>query len=147
MRRPIDACLDAAAHGATKPRQPQYHLSEQRRDRVVTIVFHPANPIAAGANRPPGRVRPRLSGGDFVLNPREQLFGFCEGQSQIGDIAEVIRLADLHDVHARTLASRRRQSQNPLHAPPPVQEQERKYPAATGTPSFAPVPKSLHYIR
>ena len=94
MRRPIDACLDAAAYGTTKPRQPQCHLSEQRRDLVVTIIFHLANPIATGANRPPDRVPPRLRAGNLVLNPREQLFRFREGQSQIGDIAEVIRLAD-----------------------------------------------------
>src|SRR3984957_10291251 len=141
MRRPIDACLDAAAPGTAKPRQPQCHLSEQRRDRVVTIIFHPANPIAAGANRPPDRVLPRLRGGDLALNPREQLFRFREGQSQIGDIAEVIRLADFHDVQAGTVAPRCRQLQNPLHAPPPVQEKERKYPARTRTPSFAVVPR------
>ena len=140
MRRPIDACLDATACGTAKPRQPQRHLSEQRRDRVITIIFHPANPIAAGANRPTDRVLPRLRGGDLALNPREQLFRFRERQSQIGDIAEVIRLADLHDVHARTRVPGYRQLQNPPHAPPPVQEQERKYPARTGTPSFAPVP-------
>jgi len=46
----------------------------------------------------------RLRRGDLPLNPRKQLFGFREGQSQIGDIAEVIRLADCHDVHAGTLA-------------------------------------------
>ena len=144
MRRPIDTCLDVAAHGTTKPRQLQCHLSEQRRDRVVTIVFHPANSIAAGANRPLDGVLPRLSGGDFMLNPREQLLGLREGQSQIGDIAEVIRLADLHDVHAGTLAFGYRQPQNPLHVPPPVKERERKYPAATGTPSFAPVPSAAN---
>ena len=94
MQRRIHACLDAAARSTAKPRQPQCHLSEQRRDCVVTIIFHPANPIAAGANRPPDRVLPRLCGGDLALNPREQLFRFREGQSQIGDIAEVIRLAD-----------------------------------------------------
>src|SRR3984957_2766719 len=143
MRRPIDACLDAAAPGTAKPRQPQCHLSEQRRDRVVTIIFHPANPIAAGANRPPDRVLPRLRGGDLALNPREQLFRFREGQSQIGDIAEVIRLADFHDVQAGTVAPRCRQLQNPLHAPPPVQEKERKYPARTRTPSFAVVPGAM----
>ena len=143
MRRPIDACLDAAAHGTTKPRQPQYHLSEQRRDRVVTIILHPANPIAAGANRPLDGVLPRLRGGDLVLNPREQLFGFREGQSQIGDIAEVIRLADFHDVHAGTLVSGCRQPQNPLHAPPPVQERELKISGSHCTPSFAPVPAGM----
>ena len=87
MRRPIDGCLDAAARGTAKPRQPQCHLSEQRRDRVVTIIFHPANSIAAGANRPPDRVLPRLRSGDLALNPREQLFRFRNGQSQIGNIA------------------------------------------------------------
>jgi hypothetical protein len=124
IRRSIYACLDAAARGTAKPRQPQWHLSEQCRDRMVTIFFHPANPIAAGANRPPDRVLPRLRGGDLALNPREQLFRFREGQSQIGDIAEVIRLADLHDVHAGTLVPGYRQLQSPLQAPPPVQEQE-----------------------
>ena len=93
------------------------------------------------ANRPPDRVLPRLRGGDLALNPREQLLRFREGQSQIGDIAEVIRLADLHDVHAGALVPGCRQLQNPLHAPPPVQEQEQKYPARTGTPSFTPVPR------
>jgi hypothetical protein len=136
MRRPIDACLDAAARGTAKPRQPQCRLSEQRRDRVVTIIFHPANPIAAGANRPPDRVLPRLRGGNLALNPREQLFRFREGQSQIGDITEVVRLADLHDVDAGTPVPGGRQLQNPLHAPSPVREQERKYPARTGTPQF-----------
>jgi hypothetical protein len=104
--------------------------------------LHPANPIAAGANRPPDRVLPCLRGGDLALNPREQLFRFREGQSQIGDIAEVIRPADLHDVHAGTLVPGCRQLQNPLHAPPPVQEQEQKYQACTGPPSFTPVPPS-----
>ncbi len=121
MRRPIDACLDAAARGTPEPRQPQCHLSEQRRDRVVHDNLSPGrNPIAAGANRgPPDRVLPRLRGGrSRVLNPREQLFRFREGQSQIGDIAEVIRLADLHNVHAGTLVPGCRQLQNPLHAPP-----------------------------
>ena len=140
MRRPIDACLDAAAHRTAKPRQPQCHLSEQRRDRVVTIIFHPANPLAAGTGRPPDRVPPCLRGGDLALNPREQLRRFRESQSQIGDIAEVIRFANLHDVHAGPLAPGHRQLQDPLHAPPPAQEQERKYPARTDTPSCAPVP-------
>jgi len=36
------------------------------------------------------------------------------------DIAEVIRLADLHDVHAGTPVPGCRPLQNPLHAPPPV---------------------------
>src|SRR5580692_11766465 len=103
----------------------------------------PANPIAAGANRPPDRVLLRPRGGDLALNPREQLFRFREGQSQIGDIAEVVRLADLHDIHAGTPVPGGRQLQNPLHAPPPVQEEERKYPARTGTPSFTPVPVRL----
>ena len=89
------------------------------------------------------RVLPRLRCGDLALNPREQLFRFREGQSQIGDIAEVIGLADLHDVHAGILVPGCRQLRNPLHAPPPVQEQERKYPARTGTPSFTPVPRAI----
>jgi hypothetical protein len=96
--------------------------------------LHPANPIAAGANRPPDRVLPCLRGGDLALNPREQPFRFREGQSKIGDITEVIRIADLYDVHAVTLAPGCRHLQNLLHASPPVQEQERKYPARLAPP-------------
>jgi hypothetical protein len=36
---------------------------------------------AAGANRPPDRVLPRLRSGDLALNPRKQLFRFHVGQS------------------------------------------------------------------
>ena len=100
MRWPVDARLDPAARGTTKSGQPHRHLTKQRRDRVIPIIFHAANIFAAGANWPPDRVFPRLRGGDLALNPRQQLFRFREGQSQIGDIAEVIRPADLHDVHA-----------------------------------------------
>jgi hypothetical protein len=124
MRRPIDACLDAAARGTAKPRQRECHLPEQRRDRVVTTIFHPANPIATGANRPPDRVPPRPRAADLELNPREQLLRFREGQSQIGDIAEVIRLADLHDVHAGTVAPGYRQLQNPRPTPGPKNRSE-----------------------
>jgi hypothetical protein len=104
MRWPTDACFDPAARGTAKSRQPHRYLTEKRRDRVVAAILRLANPIAAGANWPPDRVLPRLRGGDLALNPREQLFRFREGQSQIGDIAEIIRLADLHNVHAGTLA-------------------------------------------
>jgi hypothetical protein len=58
-----------------------------------------------------------------------------------------IWLADLHDVHAGPLVPGCRQLQNPLHAPPRVQEQERKYPARTGTPSFTPAPECRLSVR
>jgi hypothetical protein len=38
--------------------------------------------------------------------------------TNVGDIAEVVGLADLHDVHRGTFAPGCRQLQNPLHAPP-----------------------------
>jgi hypothetical protein len=142
MRWPVKARLDAAARAATEPGQPHRDLTEERCDRVVAVIFHPANILAAGTNRPPDRMLARLCGGDLALNPRQQLFCFREGQSQIGDIAEVVRPADLHDVHGVTFTPGCRQPQNPLHAPPPslICEQERKYPARTSTPSFAVVP-------
>jgi hypothetical protein len=140
MRWPVKACLDSATQAAKETWQPHRHLTKQCRDRVISIILHPANIFAAGTNRPPDRVFARLRGGDLALNPRQQLFCFRERQPQIGDIAEVVRLADLHDVHGGTFAPGCRQLQYPLHAPPPVQEQERKYPARTATPSFAVVP-------
>jgi hypothetical protein len=132
--------LKTAARGTAKSGQPHRHLPEERRYSVFAIIFHPTNLIAAGANRPPDRVLPRLRGGDLALNPREQLLRFREGQSQIGDIAEIIRLADLHDVHARTLTPGCRQPQNPLDAPPPVREQGRNLPGSRRHPHFCTSP-------
>ena len=112
--------------------------------RVVLIIFHPANPMAAGADRPPDRVLPSPARRRSCAEPARAAVSFRERQSQIGDIAEVIRLADLHDVHCKRPSSPAAANFK-IHStpPPPVQEQERKYPARTGTPSFAPVPQ-LH---
>ena len=123
MRWPIDARLCAAARGTSKPGQPHRHLTEERRDRMVTIILHLANPIGAGANRPPDRVPFRLRAGDLPLNPRQQLFGLREGQSQVGDITEVIGLGDFHNLNAGTLGPGFHQPHNPPHAPPPLREE------------------------
>jgi hypothetical protein len=126
MRWPIDACLDAAARGTSKPGQPHRHLTEECRDRVITIILHPVNPIAAEANRPPRRVLPRLRGGDLPLHPGEQLFRFREAHSQVGDITEVTAPADFHNLNAGTLGPGFRQPHNPPHASPPRSEKRPK---------------------
>src|ERR1700756_2960786 len=119
MRWPIDAGLDAAARSTSKPGQPHRHLTEECRHRVVTIILYPVNPIAAGANRPPDRVLPRLRGGELSLHPGKQLFHFREGHSQVGDITEVTTPADFHDLNTGTLGPGFRQPHNPPHVPPP----------------------------
>jgi hypothetical protein len=55
-----------------------------------------------------------------------------EGSNWIGDLVE-------QSVSHRGIVD----IQNPLHAPPPVREQERKYPARTAAPSFAAVPRRV----
>jgi hypothetical protein len=139
MRWPIDACLDAAARGTLKPGQPHPHLTEERRDRVVTIILYPGNPVAAGANLPPGRVLSRLRGGDLSLHHGKQLFRFSEGHSQVADITEVTAPADFHDLNARTLSPGFHQPHSPTHASPPGPRRGRHYATRAETPSFAPV--------
>jgi hypothetical protein len=124
MRWPIDACLDAAARGTSKPGQPHRHLTEECRDRVITIILYLATLVAAGADRPPDRVLPRLRGGNLPLHPGEQLFRFREGYPQVGDITEITAPADFHDLNAETLAPGFHQPHNPAHASPPKVREE-----------------------
>jgi hypothetical protein len=58
-----------------------------------------------------------LTSGDFLLNARLQLLDFGQGQTQIGDIPQIIGPDDLNDISALRLplALRFNQPQNPPH--------------------------------
>src|SRR5271167_4236268 len=47
---------------------------------------------------------PDLRGDDFLLEPRQQSLRLVQPQTQIGDIAEIIRSVDFHDVQGPPFA-------------------------------------------
>lgn len=87
---------------------------------------------------------PDLGGDDFLLKPCQQLLRFGQGQTQIGDVAEIIGSADLHDVQGLPLApvADLHQPQNPGHALPHPQNETRKCALGPCTPNLATVPWS-----
>ena len=89
-----------AAPGTAKSRKPHRDLAEKRRHRVVPVILHTADAPTASAIRPPNGVAPGLRGNDLLLEACQQQLPFGQGQTQIGDIAEIIRSVDLHNVDA-----------------------------------------------
>ena len=68
VRRPVHACLGHAASGTAEAGQPDRDLAEQRGDRVLAIVLHPAGRRHScgtpdGARRGPGLARRRSPAG------------------------------------------------------------------------------------
>ena len=118
VRRPANTDLEPAARGTAKPRKPHRDLAEQRRHRMVSAVFHRANPATARACRPPNSVLPGLRGDELPLNARQQQLRFGQCQAQAGDVARITGPVDLRHVHARPLAlsPRLHQPQHPSHA-------------------------------
>jgi hypothetical protein len=141
MRWPSDASLDPATRGTAKAGKPHRDLAEKRGYRVAPVVLHPANAAAACAIRASNGMVPSLHSDDLLLEACQQPLRFGQGQTQIGDVAEVIGAVDLHDVCARSLAlsANLYQSYNPGHAPPHP-EQARKMPRGAYTPNLATVP-------
>ena len=90
--------------GAAKSGKPHRDLTEKRGYRMIPVVLHVVNTAAASTIRPPNGVGSGLSGHDFRLEGRQQLFRFGQSQTQIGDIAEIIGTIDLHDVRGLPLA-------------------------------------------
>ncbi len=85
---------------------------------MVPVVLHTANAVTARALRPPNRMAPSLRGDDLPLNARQQQLRFGQGQTQIGNIAEIIGPSDLQNVRAWPLALSPdlHQPQHPSHA-------------------------------
>ncbi len=110
---------------------------------MVPVVLHTANAVTARAFRPPNGMDPGLRGDDFPLNARQQQFRLGQGQTQIGNITEIIGQTDLQDVRARPLALSPDHTNLNIQAthPPSVREQTRKYPPGRRTPNLATVPR------
>jgi hypothetical protein len=104
MRWPVDASLDPATYGTAKAGKPQRDLTEKRGYHVAPIVLHVADATAVWANWASNGVVPGLHSDDLLLEACQQPLRFGQGQAEIGDIAEIIRPIDLHDVCARCLA-------------------------------------------
>ena len=62
MRWPADTRLGAATAGEEKPRQPNCHPAEQRRDLTKSPVLHVTSTAAGRAIRPQTRMIPGLRG-------------------------------------------------------------------------------------
>ena len=90
MRWPADANLDGSARGAAKSGKPHRDLAEKRRYCVIAIVLHATIAAAASAIRPPYGVVPGLRGDELLLDACQQQLSLGKGQTQIGDIAEII---------------------------------------------------------
>jgi hypothetical protein len=85
---------------------------------MVPVVLHTSSAVTARAFRPLNGVVPGLRSDDLLLNARQQPLRFGQGQTQVGDIDEIIGLSDFHDVRARplTLNPNLYQPQHPSHA-------------------------------
>jgi hypothetical protein len=133
----------------TKSGKSHRDLAEKRRYRMVPVVLHAANATTASTNRPPDGVTPRSRGNDLLLDAGQQQLPVGQGQTQIGDIAEIIAAVDLHEVDALLLTTDpgRHQPHNPSHTSTPVREQTQKYPSGTRTPNLDAVPVRRYAVR
>ena len=84
---------------------------------MLAIILHVTSAAAGAAGWPPDSMVPRLGGNDLALDGGQHLLRLGQAQAQIGDVAKVIRLRDLHHVGAPIIATSARfhQPQNPGH--------------------------------
>src|SRR6201988_1541919 len=111
-------------------------MAENRRYRMVPVVLHTAYAAAASASRPPNGVVPGLCGDDLLLEACQHQLRFGQGQTQIGDITEIIGPIDLNDVRGLPLALSASfyQPHNPGHASTPGQQTDAEIPLLVLTP-------------
>src|SRR4051794_23072277 len=93
---------------------------------MVPVILHVPNTSAAWTIRPKGRMGTGLSGHDFSLDNRKQLLRFGQSQTQSGDVPEIARAIDLHDVRGLPLAvgAGFHQLQNPAHTATPASDKD-----------------------
>src|SRR3954454_20624780 len=100
MRRPPQACLGHAASNTAVAGQPDGDLAEQCGDRVLTIILDPADRATAAARRMARSVPPRLRSDELLLDASQELPTLGQSQAQGGQIREVVRSGDPHDLRA-----------------------------------------------
>jgi hypothetical protein len=118
MRWPTNASLDRTTPSTAKTGKSHRDLAKMRRDRMVPVVLEVTNATTASALWPLSRVAPGLSGNDLLLEACHHPLPVSHGQTQIGDIVEIIRPVDRHDVGKRlvTVSPDLHQPHNPSHA-------------------------------
>src|SRR5271166_378215 len=143
MRWPTNASLDRTTPSTAKPGKSHRDLAKMRRDRMVPVVLEVTNATTASALWPLNRVASGLGGNDLLLEARQHPLPVGHGQTQIGDIIEIIRPVDRHDVGKRLVAVSPdlHQPHNPSHASTPGQTKDAKIPLWPRTPKLAAVPQ------
>lgn len=106
------------------------------RDRMISIVLHTTNDATTSAIRSPYGVASSLGGNDLLLETRQQQLPFGQGQPQTGDIDEIIRPVNLHDVDGLflTVSPGSHQPQNPTHASTPREKRRENTSSAPAPP-------------
>ncbi len=72
----------------------------------MAVVLDPAHITAAAAHRTPHGMDPGLRGDDLSLDASQELLALGQGQTQAGQVGEVVRSGDPHDVGAVFFALR-----------------------------------------
>src|SRR4051812_1759868 len=118
--------------------QPDGDLAEQRGDRVLTIILDPAGRATAAARRMARSVPTRLCSDELLLDASQELLTLGHSQAQGGQIREVVRSGDPHDLRAAFGARGpdAYQLHDPGHAVYAHRSTSRKVPSWTRTPGF-----------
>src|SRR3954465_4652811 len=142
MRGPPQACFGHPASNTAVAGQPDGDLAEQRGDRVLTIILDPAGRATAAARRTARGVPTRLRSNELLLDASQELLTLGQGQAQGGQIREVARPGELHDLRAGFAAPRpdAYRVHDPGHAVSAHRSTSRKVPSWTRTPNLAAVP-------
>jgi hypothetical protein len=101
MRWPTNASLNRTTPSTAKTGKSHRDLAKMRRDRMVPVVLQVTNATTASALWPQTRAAPSLGGNDLLLEACQHPLPVSHAQTQIGDIAEIIRSVDRHDVGKR----------------------------------------------
>jgi hypothetical protein len=134
MRWPTVAGFLAAAPATAKAGKPHPDLAEKRRSRVIPEVLHMANLATAATIRPSNGVAPGLRGNHLLLEACPQPLSVRYGQTETGDMLQIIRPVDLHNVDALlyTIFPGCHQPHNPSHASTSAQRTDAKLPLRRG---------------
>jgi hypothetical protein len=144
MRWPTMAGFVAAAPATAKAGKPHRDPAEKRRNRVISVVLHVANLATASAIRPSNGVPPGLRGNDLLLEACHQQLSVGYGQTETGDMVQIIRAVDLHNVDALlfTIFPGCHQPHNPSHASTSGQRTDAKIPLRRSHPQSCDGPKA-----
>ena len=109
---------------------------------MVAVVLDPAGRATAAALRTVHGVKPRLRRDDLPLDAGQEPLALGQGQAQAGQIGEVVRPGDPHDLRAALFArgADAHQLHDPGHAVSASDRPGWKVPFRTHTPNFAAVP-------